>query len=77
MGGGAHLIAMFLNAAHVVGLQVVCSSLMAVANIMLSIVLAQKFGAAGVVWGTVISYSVFIVLPHSVLVVLWGVGVTT
>ena len=59
---------MFLNAAHIVGLQVVCSGLMAVANILLSIVLAQRFGVAGVIWGTVIAYSVFIVLPYSVLV---------
>ncbi len=67
LGSAGAALAMFLNAAHVVGLQVVCSSLMAAANIALSIVLAQRFGVAGVIWGTVIAYSVFVVLPYSVL----------
>ena len=61
-------LAMFLNAAHIVKLQVVCSSLMAIANITLSIFLAKKIGVAGIIWGSVISYSAFIVLPYTVLV---------
>lgn len=71
LGSAGAALAMFLNAAHVVGLQVVCSGLMATANIVLSIVLAQRFGVAGVIWGTVIAYTVFIVLPYSVLLPRW------
>jgi O-antigen/teichoic acid export membrane protein len=67
LGSAGAALAMFLNAAHVVGLQVVCSILMAGANIVLSVVLAQRFGVAGVIWGTVIAYTAFIVLPYAVL----------
>ena len=45
-------VSMFLNAAHVVGLQVVCATLMAVSNISLSIFLAGRIGVAGLIWGT-------------------------
>jgi Na+-driven multidrug efflux pump len=60
-------LAMFLNAAHVVRPQVICSSLMAVLNIALSIILARKIGVAGLVWGSVISYTVCIVVPYALL----------
>jgi len=71
-------LAMFLNAAHVVGLQVICSSLMAIANITLSIFLAKEIGVAGIIWGSVIAYSIFIVVPYTFLVprVLRRIGLT-
>ncbi|MHB8059239.1 MAG: MATE family efflux transporter [Gaiellaceae bacterium] len=71
-------LAMFLNAAHIVGIQVVFSSLMAIANITLSIVLARKIGVAGIIWGSVISYFVFVVCPYAILIprVLRKIGLT-
>jgi O-antigen/teichoic acid export membrane protein len=68
LGSAGNALAMFLNAAHIVRMQVVCATLMAVANIVLSIVLARHIGVAGLIWGTVISYSALIVLPYAFLV---------
>ena len=41
---------------------------MAVANILLSIALARRIGVSGLIWGTVISYSAFVVVPYAFLV---------
>jgi O-antigen/teichoic acid export membrane protein len=68
LGTAGSALAMFLNAAHVVRMQVVCATLMAVANILLSIALARRIGVSGLIWGTVISYSAFVVVPYSFLV---------
>jgi O-antigen/teichoic acid export membrane protein len=68
LGSVGSALAMFLNAAHIVRMQVICASLMATANIMLSIVLAKKIGVAGLIWGTVISYTIFVVVPYAVRV---------
>jgi O-antigen/teichoic acid export membrane protein len=68
LGSVGSALAMFLNAAHIVRMQVVCASLMATANIMLSIVLARRIGVAGLIWGTVISYTLFVVVPYAVRV---------
>jgi O-antigen/teichoic acid export membrane protein len=61
-------IAVFLNGAGIMRLQVICAVLMAVTNLVLSIVLAHKIGLEGIIFGTVIAYMCFIVLPYSVAV---------
>jgi O-antigen/teichoic acid export membrane protein len=68
LGSIGNALAMLLNAAHVVRPQVICAILMATANIALSIVLARQVGVAGLIWGTVISYLGFVVLPYLVIV---------
>lgn len=68
LGSAGNALAAFLNAAQIVRLQVICASLMAVTNIILSVILARSIGIAGLIWGTVISYAVFVVIPYSVLV---------
>lgn len=68
LGSAGSALSMFLNAAHVVRMQVVCASAMAVANILLSIWLARRIGVSGLIWGTVISYSALVVLPYAILV---------
>ncbi len=60
-------VAAFLNGIGVVRMQLVASALMAATNLALSIVLARRIGVAGVVWGSVIAYSLCIVVPYSVL----------
>jgi O-antigen/teichoic acid export membrane protein len=55
--------AMLMNGANVIGIQVVCSLSMAVANLGISILLVQKIGFPGPVFGNVISWSVFNMLP--------------
>jgi O-antigen/teichoic acid export membrane protein len=52
-----------LAATQHIRLQAICSSLAAVLNLILSIVLVQHLGATGVLLGTIISYLVFIVFP--------------
>ena len=47
--------------------QVVTAVLMATANILLSIALTSRIGVAGVVWGSIIAYSVFALDPCGLL----------
>lgn len=55
--------AMLLNGVQVIRFQVVIASLMAAANVLLSVVLVSFIGVAGVVWGSVIAYSLFSLIP--------------
>jgi O-antigen/teichoic acid export membrane protein len=55
--------AMLLNGANVVGFQVVCAVAMAVANVIISILLVQRIGVSGAVWGSVLAQAIFSLLP--------------
>jgi len=57
-------LAMLFNGANVVGFQAVCSTLMAIANVAISIYLVQRIGVSGAVYGSVISQVLFILLPE-------------
>lgn len=65
MGGVGNALAMILNGAQVIRFQVITASMMASTNIALSILLTQRIGVAGVVWGTIIAYAVCTLLPLS------------
>lgn len=56
--------AMLLNAANVVGFQAACAVAMAIANLTISILLVQRIGVSGAVWGSVIAQAVFVLLPQ-------------
>jgi O-antigen/teichoic acid export membrane protein len=56
--------AMLLNGANVVGFQAACSTLMAIANVAISIYLVQRIGVSGAVYGSVISQLFFILIPE-------------
>jgi O-antigen/teichoic acid export membrane protein len=56
--------AMLLNGANIIGFQAVCSILMAIANVAISIILVQHIGVSGAVWGSVIAQFVFILIPE-------------
>jgi O-antigen/teichoic acid export membrane protein len=56
-------ISVLLNGAQVMRFQVISATLMATANIVLSVALTSRIGVAGVVWGSIIAYSVFSLLP--------------
>jgi O-antigen/teichoic acid export membrane protein len=60
-------VAMLYNAAGVIRFQVVTGSMMAISAIALKIYLGQRFGIEGVVWATVTSYLVFVVIPSIAL----------
>jgi O-antigen/teichoic acid export membrane protein len=73
-----HAVAMFLNGANEIRLQAIAGAIMAIANIGLSIWLTRQIGVAGVVWGTVVSYGLFVLIPMAVYVpsVLRRIGAT-
>ena len=56
-------VAMLLNGAQVMRFQVVTAVLMATANLLFSIALTSRIGIAGVVWGSVIAYTLFTLIP--------------
>ena len=56
-------VAMLLNGVQVMRFQVITAVLMATANILLSIALTVRIGIPGVVWGSIIAYSVFALAP--------------
>jgi O-antigen/teichoic acid export membrane protein len=57
------VVSMLLNAANVIVFQLITASLMAATSIVLKIELGRTFGVAGIIWGTVIAYSLLSVLP--------------
>jgi len=56
---------MLLNGMRVVRFQVLCFCMMAVTNLGLSIVLTRHIGVTGVMYGTVVSTLLFLVLPEA------------
>ena len=61
-------VAMLLNGAHEIRLQAIAAAVMAVVNLTLSIWLTSRIGVAGVMWGTVIAYSFFVLVPMALYV---------
>jgi O-antigen/teichoic acid export membrane protein len=66
-------LAMYLNGARMIRIQVVVSGLMAAANLWLSIRLSGRWGAAGPVWASVLTQTGIILIPELVLLrsLLW------
>jgi len=57
-------LTMFLNGAGFIRVQAICCTLMAISNLVISIYLTKHIGIAGVVYGTVISHTVFVLIPY-------------
>jgi len=57
------VIAALLNGLHVVKFQAINASLMATANILISIYLVGKIGVAGAILGTISAYTIFTLFP--------------
>jgi len=53
----------FLNGAGILRFQVICAVLMMIANVVFSIMLTRRVGLSGVVWGSVLSQVIFILIP--------------
>lgn len=68
MEAAGNAVSMFLNGTQVVRLQVVLGLSMAVAALAAKVALAESIGLPGVVWGVVLTYPLFSVLPHFWLV---------
>jgi O-antigen/teichoic acid export membrane protein len=58
-----NVISALLNGLHIVRFQVICASLMAVGNILLSIYLVGRIGVAGAIYGTLVAYTIFTLIP--------------
>jgi O-antigen/teichoic acid export membrane protein len=67
-------VANFLNGAGVLRFQALCAVLMMVANVVLSIIITRAVGISGVVWGSVISQAVLVLIPYVIYLRrhLWG-----
>ncbi len=61
-------VAMFLNGASVVRLQVICASLLALVGLAAKITLARRWGLPGIAWATVIVYGAVVAVPYLVAV---------
>lgn len=61
-------VAMFLNGLGNIRLQALSAVAMAGTNVLLSVALTARFGVAGVIWGTVLSYGGLTILPMVVYV---------
>jgi O-antigen/teichoic acid export membrane protein len=58
-------LAMFLNGVGFIRIQAICSALMAISNVTLSIYLTHHIGISGVIYGTIVSQLVFMLIPYS------------
>ena len=58
-----HCLAMFLNGANIIKFQAFVSILMAVVCVFVKIFLANIIGLPGIIWGTIITYSVLCLIP--------------
>jgi O-antigen/teichoic acid export membrane protein len=55
-----------LNGINAMRLQALCAAVMAVTNILSSIYLARHIGIAGVIWATIVTHFVFVLVPCGV-----------
>jgi O-antigen/teichoic acid export membrane protein len=62
-------VAMLLNAANVVGFQVITAISLACTSIVFKILLAEHFGIAGIPWALVTTYTVAVAIPTSIYLV--------
>ena len=67
-GSLGNAVAMLLNGAGEIRWQAWWGAVMAVANLALSIWLTFRIGVAGVIWGTVVTYFVLVLVPMAVYV---------
>jgi O-antigen/teichoic acid export membrane protein len=58
-------LAMLLNAANVIGFQILFAVLMATTNVVISVFLVTKIGVAGAVYGSIIAQVVFVLIPFA------------
>lgn len=68
MSSLGNAVAMFLNGVGAIRFQVVIALLMAAGALSAKIILAEMIGVPGIIWGTVIAYAVFVVVPIAVFV---------
>jgi O-antigen/teichoic acid export membrane protein len=68
MGAIGGSVSSFLNGAGILRFQAIAALLMMIANVVFSIFLTRAVGVSGVVWGSVLSQTVFILVPTGVYI---------
>jgi O-antigen/teichoic acid export membrane protein len=63
LGTAVTTLGVLLNAMHIFRPRIIWATLQACANIVISVFLARTIGVAGLIWGTVIAFSLFSLLP--------------
>lgn len=63
MGAVNGSVASFLNGAGILRFQAITAVLMMIANVVFSILLTRAIGVSGVVWGSVFSQMIFVLIP--------------
>jgi O-antigen/teichoic acid export membrane protein len=61
-------MSIFLNAASVILVQLPISITFAVVGVIVKVILASRFGPAGIVWGTILAFSGISLMPYAWLV---------
>ncbi|NQU35713.1 MAG: hypothetical protein HQ521_20995, partial [Bacteroidetes bacterium] len=59
--GGA--MSTFLNSGPLIKKQLLIVGLASVSSVLLKIVLSLNFGVSGIIWATIIGYSIFYIIP--------------
>jgi len=57
-------MSMFLNAVNIFGFQIICNTLALIVSLLAKILLTRSFGLPGIVWGTIIAYLIFQIIPY-------------
>lgn len=63
IGTCGNALAMFLNGANVIKFQVITGLLMSCSALALKILLTKSIGVSGIIFGTVIAYTIFSIIP--------------
>jgi O-antigen/teichoic acid export membrane protein len=63
MAAAGNAVAMFLNGGNFLSFQVVIAVLMSIGALILKIMLAHAIGLPGIIWATVLAYTVFTAVP--------------
>lgn len=68
MGSVGSAVGTFLNGLNAIRFQAICAVVMAVGAIIAKVTLAHSIGLSGVIWGSVLAYTLFTAVPVSILV---------
>jgi O-antigen/teichoic acid export membrane protein len=60
---GGVAVAMFLNGVGAIRFQAVCAAIMGATALALKIVMARTFGLPGIIWGTIVAYTLCTAIP--------------
>lgn len=68
MSAIGNTVAMFFNGLNIMRFQVVMGLFWAISALLLKIYLARTLGLPGIVWGTIITYALFCMIPWSIYI---------